>query len=59
MSENKCKSSGNVAGNTEFFKVLYCKIQNVYFMCLFFMYYLCEKYYKPITEQYHIADYVR
>ena len=59
MSGNKCKSSGNVAGNTEFFKVLYCKIQNVYFMCLFFMYYLCEKYYKPITEQYHIADYVR
>ena len=23
------------------------------------MYYLCEKYYKPITVQYHIADYVR
>ena len=24
----------------------------------FFMYYLCEKYYKPITVQYCIADYV-
>ena len=23
----------------------------VYFLCLFFMYYLCEKYYKPITVQ--------
>ena len=26
------------------------------FVCLFFMYYLCEKYYKCITEQYYIAD---
>ena len=25
-------------------------------LCLFFMYYLCEKYYKPITVQYYIAD---
>ena len=41
------------------FKVLYCKIKNVIFIfcvCLFFMYYLCEKYYKPITVQYCIAD---
>ena len=27
----------------------------VYF-CLFLVYYLCEKYYKPITVQYYIAD---
>ena len=26
------------------------------FLCLFFMYYLCEKYYKPITVQYYITD---
>ena len=26
------------------------------FLCLFFMYYLCEKYYKSITVQYYIAD---
>ena len=26
-----------------------------YFLCLFFMYYLCEKY-NPITVQYCIAD---
>ena len=26
------------------------------FLCLFLMYYLCEKYYKPITVQYFIAD---
>ena len=42
------------------FKVLYHKIKNVFFtfcfVCLFFMYYLCEKYYKPITVQYYIAD---
>ena len=25
-------------------------------LCLFFMYYLREKYYKPITVQYYIAD---
>ena len=25
-------------------------------VCLFFMYCLCEKYYKPITIQYYIAD---
>ena len=39
------------------FKVLYSKIKNVFFIfCLFFMYYLCEKYYKPIRVQYFIAD---
>ena len=43
---------------TALFKVLYCKIKNVLFifLCLFFMYYLCEKYYKPITVQYYIAS---
>ena len=38
------------------FKVLYGKIKNVFFLCLFFMCYLCEKYYKPIRVQYFIAD---
>ena len=69
MSGSKRKSSSDVAGTakkhqllyctTVLFKVLYCKIKNVFFIfcvCLFFMYYLCEKYYKPITEQYYIAD---
>ncbi|CAI9155259.1 unnamed protein product [Rangifer tarandus platyrhynchus] len=37
---------------TVLFKVLYCKMKK----CLFFMYYLCGKYYKPITVQYYIAD---
>ena len=44
---------------TVLFQVLCCKIKNVSFIfcvCLFFMYYLCEKYYKPITVQYYIAD---
>ena len=27
-----------------------------YFLCLFFTYYLCEKFYKPMTMQYYIAD---
>ena len=39
---------------TVLFKVLYCKVRNVFFLCLF-MYYFCEKY-KPIIEQYHIAS---
>ena len=30
----------------------YCKIKNV----LFFMYYLCEKHYKPITVQHYTTD---
>ena len=39
------------------FKVPYCKITSVFFIFhLFFMYYLCEKYYKPITVQSYIAD---
>ena len=44
---------------TVLFKVLYCKTKNVFFIfCvyLFFTYYLCEKYYKPITVQYYIDD---
>ena len=39
------------------FKVLYCKIENVFFLFVL-IYYLCEKHYKPITVQYCIADYV-
>ena len=57
MSGSKRKSSGDVAGTTVLFKVLYYKIKNVFIIfCLFFMYYLCEKYCKPITVQYHIAN---
>ena len=42
---------------TVLFKVLYCKITNVYFfVCFLCTYYLCEKYYKPIIVQYYIAD---
>ena len=37
---------------TVLFKVLCCKSLNG-FLCLFSMYYLCEKYYKPITVQYY------
>ena len=56
MSRIKRKSDGDVAGTTVLFKVLYCKIKNVYFLCLFFTYYLREKYYKPIPVQYYRAD---
>ena len=58
MSGSKCISSSDVAGTTILFKVLYCKIKNVFFIfCVcFFMYYLCEKYYKLITVQYYIAN---
>ena len=59
MSGSKCKSSADVAGTTVLFKVLYCKIKTVFFIfcfCLFFMYYLWEKYDKPIPLQYYIGD---
>ena len=59
MSRSKCKNSSEVAGTTVLFKVLYCQIKDIFFIfcvCLLFMYYLCEKYYKPITVQYYIAD---
>ena len=39
----------------------YCPVRLQMFnfcVSLFFMYYLCKKYYKPITVQYYIADYV-
>lgn len=40
------------------FKVLDWKIKNVFFVCvcLFIIYYLREKYYKPSTVQYCVAD---
>ena len=44
---------------TVLFKELYYKIENVlFFVYLVFMYYLYEKYCKPITVQYYIANYV-
>ena len=59
MSGSKRKNSSDVAGTIVLFKVLYCKIKNVFFIfcvCLLFMYYLCKNYYKPITVQHYIAD---
>ena len=43
---------------TVLFKVLYNKIFKcfLFFFVVVFMYYLCEKYHKPITVQYHVAD---
>ena len=41
---------------TEHFKVLYHKIFKKCFLCMFFMYYLHEKCYKPMTVQYYIVD---
>ena len=31
-------------------------MKNVYFLCLFFMYYLCENCYKPMTVEHCIAN---
>ena len=39
---------------TELFKVVYYKIKNVLF-CVFFTYYLYEKYHKPISVQYYMG----
>ena len=56
LSGNKGESSDDVAGTAVLFKVTQYKIKNVFFLflCLFVnvIYYLCEKYYKPITVQY-------
>ena len=42
---------------TVLFKVVYYEIKNVFFIFwLFFMYYLCGKYYKPFIGQYYIAN---
>ena len=42
---------------TVLFKELYYKIKNGFVcVCLLVMYYLCEKYYKPIRVQYYIAN---
>ena len=49
MSRSKHKSSGEVAGTAALFKVLYCKIKNVF--SIFFIYYFCEKCYKPLIVQ--------
>ena len=46
-------------GTTVLFKILYCKIYNVFYIfcvCFLCTHYLCEKYYKPITVQYYIVD---
>lgn len=66
MSGSKHKSSGYVAdifkeyqllySTTVLFKVLCCKIKNIFFnFCVFLMNYLHEKCYKPITVSYSIA----
>ena len=37
----------------------YCTVslKMFYFLCLSFMYYLCEKYYRPITVQHYTGDF--
>ena len=37
---------------TVLFKILYCKIKKVFFF-VFVVYYLYDKYYKPITVQFY------
>ena len=60
MSGSQYKSRSDVAGTTVLSKVLCkvgCKIKMFsLFFCLLFMCYLCEKYYKPISVQYYVAD---
>ena len=41
---------------TVLFKVLYSRIKNVLIFVCFLMYYLCEKYYRPVIVQYYMAD---
>ena len=39
-SGSKCKTSGDVAGTTVLFKVLYCKIKNVFLFFVFLCFYV-------------------
>ena len=57
MSRSKCKSSSDVVGTVLYFS-RYCtvRLKMFYFLCLFFVYYLCEKYCKLITVEYYIVD---
>ena len=60
MSRSKHESSGDVAGTVLYFSRA-CTVRLKYFLLyvfgfFFFLYYLCEKYYKPITVQCYIAD---
>ena len=54
---------GDVAGTTVFFKgTVRLEIFSLFvcvYICLLFVYYLCEKYYKPIIVQYYVADCLR
>ena len=65
MSRSKHKSSsdvvvpvGSICGCTVLlYFSRYCTVRFSKFIFLYFlMYYLCEKYYKPIIVQYYIAD---
>ena len=61
MSGSNPKSSGDIAGTTILFNVLYYTVRLKMFSSFFcvyllFTYYLGEKYYKLITVQYHIDD---
>ena len=69
MSESKDKNISDIPGiakkhqlvywTSVLFKILYCKIKNFfYFLYLFFVYYVCEKYYKSITVQYYIYNWL-
>ena len=54
MSQSKSESSGDGSGTTVVFKLLYYKIKNVYFLCLFSMY-ICVKSIVNLL-QYYLAD---
>ena len=54
---------GDVAGTTVFFQgTVRLEIFSLFvcvYICLLFVYYLCEKYYRPIIVQYYVADCLR
>ena len=54
MPRSKQKSSSGVDGTALYILKYYnCKIKNALVLCLLSTYYLCEKYYKPITVEYY------
>ena len=55
-----CSKSKKISLGTQLIQLAieYCTVRfkMFYFLCMFYMYYSCEMYYKPITLQYYIAD---
>ena len=60
-SPDACPGCRLLSSTTALFRVYTVRLKcfGIFIFCSSFMYYLCEKHYKPITVQYYIANCVR